>query len=246
LPAGYFATVDATALDCDDDNPGLLRLLSYVGRDRDADTYVVAEAGVVCAGATLPGGYFATVDATALDCDDASAAVWRTASVFIDADLDNVGSGAGDSRCIGTSVPLGSSLVGGDCDDTNATLMASLPYSARDEDGDARQRVESGSLCVGSALPSGYFATLGADVDCDDRDPAKWRVVALYQDIDGDGVGSGPYQLQCIGSYAGPGLSLRGYDPLDSTTDPDSLRVSDFDLGIRIFVDPTPEEEEIL
>jgi hypothetical protein len=93
-------------------------------------------------------------------------------------------------------------------------------------------------------LPARHFPALSADLDCDDRDGSKWRIVALYRDIDGDGVGSGPYQLQCIGGQPSAGLSLRGYDPLDLLNDPDSPLVADFDVGQHIFVDPTLEEDD--
>jgi hypothetical protein len=234
----------AASLDCDDNDSSRSRALAYAARDRDGDAYVVAESGSLCAGATLPLGYFVAVDTAVLDCDDANVGIWRTATLFVDADGDGVGTGAGQDQCIGAAATAGTAFATGDCNDTNAALWAALRYEARDEDGDGRQRAEAAVLCTAGTLPARHFPALSADLDCDDRDGSKWRIVALYRDIDGDGVGSGPYQLQCIGGQPAAGLSLRGYDPLDVLNDPDSPLVADFDVGQHIFVDPTGEEDD--
>ena len=72
-------------------------------------------------------------------------------------------------------------------------------------------------------------------------------MVAIYSDVDGDGVGSGPIQSSCTGSGPPPpGWSFLGFDPLDTLADPDSALVSDFDLDIqRLLVDSDGEDDYI-
>jgi hypothetical protein len=230
------------SLDCDDGNAALSHLLPFAARDRDGDAYMVAESGSVCAGTALPAGYFAALDPAKVDCDDASATAWRTVTLYQDADSDGLGTGNGQDRCIGANAPAATSFTAGDCNDNDAAIWAPLPFGARDEDGDGKQRTESGTLCTAGTLPLGYFHAISADLDCDDHDASKWRVVALYRDIDGDGVGGGRYELHCIGNQMPIGYSMRGYDPLDTLNDPDSAHVSDFDLR-QIYVDPSHSDD---
>ncbi len=63
------------------------------------------------------------------------------------------------------------------------------------------------------------LATGCGPIDCDPADPAKWRRVKLYVDLDGDGHASGTVTL-CIGNQPPPGhseaiLPIGDCDPLD-------------------------------
>jgi hypothetical protein len=235
----------AVPLDCDDNDAARSTTLAFAARDQDADGYVLAESGSLCTAGVLPQGYLAERGTAEPDCDDTSAAVWRVTTVYRDADGDGVGDGAPLSRCIGAQPGSQTSFTAGDCSDDDATLFASLAYVARDDDFDGRIRSEAGTLCTTGALPASYLAAVppGAAPDCNDFDATLWRIVALYHDGDGDGVGSGHFEPSCIGTGALVGMSLLGYDPLDLPNDSDSTAVSDFDLPYP-FVDSADDDDE--
>ena len=175
--------------------------------------------------------------ASSSDCDDRNTAVWRTIGVFRDADLDGFGTGDALTRCIGGATPTGFAMASGDCADDDPLKFATLYYAATDRDFDTHLVASSGSICAGAALPRGYLAavpsSLPADalVECDDADFAIWRMVALYDDVDGDGTGSGSFTVRCIGQHAPAGFSLLGYDPVDSVNDQNSALVSELSLS---------------
>ena len=176
---------------------------------------------------------------TAADCDDANAAVWRRVDVFADLDGDGVGAGAPIVTCIGNAAPMGASFASGDGADNEAARSQSVSYVARDGDDDGYVLIGSGSLCTSGALPPGYLGAIGsAKTDCDDRNHTLWRVVALYEDKDGDAVGSGRFEATCIGDVVPPGFSILGYDPVDIAGDPQSAPVSDFDLDVSVLTVP--------
>ena len=105
--------------------------------------------------------------------------------------------------------------VGGDCAPDDGARWRIAPYAGVDRDGDGFTAKEPGELCIGEGLPEPYRATLRGN-DCDDADPARWRWVVVYRDLDGDGVGAGPRSIPCLGSELPPGASLAGYDEDDS------------------------------
>jgi hypothetical protein len=80
--------------------------------------------------------------------------------------------------------------------------------------------------------------------DCDDADPMRWRLVSVYRDRDGDGVGSGSRESQCLGLAPAAGFSLKGYDPNDVAADPAAALVSDFDLPPALRATPDDSDDE--
>jgi hypothetical protein len=248
LPATSTIDLDrdgvAVPFDCNDNDAVRSTTLSFQARDQDADGYVLAEAGSLCTGGSLPEGYLATAGSAAVDCDDTSAAVWRVVPVYVDADGDSVGAGSPLNRCIGAQPSPGISFAASDCAYDDAAVYASLAYGARDDDFDGHMRSEIGTICTAGTLPAGYAEAVpaGTAPDCDDGDATHWRVVALYQDGDGDGVGRGTFELSCIGTSAPTGMSLLGYDPLDFPNDPNSFAVSDFDLSYP-FIDSADDDD---
>ena len=98
------------------------------------------------------------------------------------------------------------------------------------------------ATCTGAALPAGLIATLPEpkDLDCDDANAARWRIMAFYRDADGDDVGAGPASRTCIGQVPPDGYALTGYDPLDDPDDPLATTISTFDLDSALL---TPSQE---
>jgi len=201
--------------------------------DADSDLVGSGSGESRCVGALPPvGTAFVTGDCAASDT-----AAWRAVTVYDDQDSDQFGTGVGTTRCVGVVAPAGTAFATGDCAENDRDRFANLSYEARDGDGDGFAVMSRGSICGGASLPRGYSAAIGTDpVDCDDGDYSAWRMVAVYEDVDGDGVGSGRLSVRCIGSRAPAGLSMLGYDPLDVLGDPDSLRISDFDSEIRSYL----------
>jgi len=120
-----------------------------------------------------------------------------------------------------------------DCDDRDAAVYQQLPYQSSDADADGFTQNQPGLVCSGAALPVGYSAepASGWD-DCDDQNPATWRMVVVYEDIDGDGVGSPPGVLDCIGMEPPASFSLLGYDPVDNLSDPNSASLNEAELPL--------------
>jgi MYXO-CTERM domain-containing protein len=146
--------------------------------DADGDGFGTGDATTLCDGegvAAEPG-----------DCDDADDAVFPGADehcdgrdedcdgltdetpvdpvpLFVDADEDGFGVGeTGDSGC-----PLdGYAAVGGDCDDTDATihpLASEVPYDGTDNDCDGTEVASwvGASTCSHGPGPSGWWALVG-------------------------------------------------------------------------------------
>lgn len=183
--------------------------------------------------------------AAEVDCDDTDATASRTALVYEDLDSDGLGTGNGLSRCVGAVAPDGFSFAAGDCADNDAAVFTLRPYVATDRDSDGFIVMGSGSVCSGASLRAGYLpAIAGTATDCDDLDFSKWRMAAVYPDADGDGVGSGAFDVRCIGTNAAVGFSLLGYDPLDTLSDPSSAQVSDLELDVlNIVVDSDGDDD---
>ena len=110
-------------------------------------------------------------------------------------------SGAGDG-----SPPLAKDTDGDsvpdarDCAPADPTRWQLLAYQSRDSDADGHRADATGEVCSGATLPPAYAASTVAagDADCDDANPAAWRLMMLYADADGDGVGAGAGQISCV------------------------------------------------
>lgn len=230
LPAGHAPS----AGDCAPTNSAAWMMRAYEYRDADGDGAAVPSSGQVCSGAALPPGYLLQPPARPNDCDDRNPQVFETLMVFRDGDGDGFGAGTSRYTCTNGTAPPGTSIFGSDCDDTSASRWMSLFYVAIDRDGDGATVPESGTRCTAGFLtPPYYAAAIGHD--CDDDDPQVTRLVALYPDADGDGVGTSPRQLQCLGAAIPAGLSARGYDEDDA--DPRVIETEDFEEELAVVLD---------
>ena len=210
LPAG----IVATGGDCAQDDAALFTQRPYTHRDADADGYTIAATGEVCSGAALPVGYATAGDGS--DCDDADAARFARLTGFADADGDGFGAGAGAPFCTGGSLPAGFAADASDCAASDPDRWRVLSYAHVDRDGDGYTSPETGALCSGAdPLPS-ELRTVARGNDCDDADPASYRWVVSYPDADGDGVGTSPRVVTCLGATLASGQALAGYDVDDA------------------------------
>lgn len=149
----------------------------------------------------------------------------------------------GGQICAGASLPanrFAAAVPAGeaDCDDANPDVWILRDYQGVDADGDGYAISAAGAKCSGSALPAGFLlaAPVLARTDCDDHDPAHWNWHAVYRDADGDGVGAGAASYACLGNGNPPaGLSLRGYDPVDTPGDPGAATVSELALSSHLL-----------
>jgi hypothetical protein len=150
------------------------------------------------------------------DCNDNNNQVWRSATLFIDADGDGYDNGT-QVVCYGATVPSGYRLttLGSDCNDNNNQVWRTATlYIDADSDG-----YDNGTqtVCYGASIPSGYSeTTLGSD--CDDSNPAINPTTVWYLDADGDGYYVGSGITQC----ASPGMGYR-YEGLIAGNDCDDL-----------------------
>jgi hypothetical protein len=141
--------------------------------DADKDGYG-SSTSVMLPSRNAPGGY--SVNNT--DCNDTDAGVHEPKQYYVDTDLDGFGSSSTTLLC--TSVaPSGYSLNNSDCNDADSTINAPIKYYV-DTDGDGFGSNTEVMLCSLTA-PSGYSTN---NNDCDDSN-------ILYQDKDGDGLGTG-------------------------------------------------------
>lgn len=109
------------------------------------------------------------------DCDDEDPTVDGTQFE----DLDGDGLGGAAAPCPGPGVERA-----GDCDDTDATVLAPTDWYP-DADGDGIRSIAPTSAC--DAPGAGWGPT--PDEDCDDADATVGIPTQLYTDADGDGYG---------------------------------------------------------
>ncbi|WP_223747149.1 hypothetical protein [Myxococcus sp. XM-1-1-1] len=226
-PSGYATTGE----DCADDDAARWQWLSYAYRDVDGDRYTVAAPGQLCAGEALPAGYLNL--SVGPDCDDMNAAVHKTLRTWPDLDGDGVGAGVEEDQCTNGQTPANRSLLGSDCADDDSSRWMSHSYRHVDRDGDGFTTPESGTRCAAATLPAPYFLQATGN-DCDDANTALIRWAVLYPDNDGDGVGTEPRRILCIGTTVPPGMSIFGDDPNDhdpsTMTDPEHEALETFIL----------------
>ena len=152
---------------------------TFVHEDLDGDGFGTNLGQFIACGAPIPAGFAAVAG----DCNDADPNVnpgaaelcdgvdnncsggideGATVPVFADLDGDGFGTGAPSFIDCGGSIPVGLSEVGGDCNDSNASIF-----------------------------PGATETCDGVDEDCDGAvDEGALRTV--YEDLDGDGFGGGP------------------------------------------------------
>jgi hypothetical protein len=101
----------------------------------------------------------------------------------------------------------------GDCAPDDAARWRRVSNLFRDADGDGyRASALLVNACAGAEdVPAGHTRE-PSPLDCDDQDPAIWRLATLYPDQDRDGHGAGAEAEQCIGAAAPDGMSEIGGD----------------------------------
>ena len=232
LPSGYFATAPVgRPLDCDDADPGVSVALT-VFVDADLDGVGVAPAQLACTNGTAPLGF----SLTSSDCDDANRDIWASLLYLaVDFDGDGFTTPSMGTRCTAGSLapPYYAAPVGNDCNDADAAHWAWLSYVAIDTDGDGATTPASGQRCTDGVLPAPYRATASGN-DCDDGNATLTHFAVLYPDLDGDGVGSSPRQVRCLGETTPAGLVSGGYDEDD--TNPAVIETEEFDELIDLIV----------
>lgn len=213
LPNSFKLSIDDnTQVDCNDNNPDIFQVLeyNYVDKDRDGVLLALNQSMSICSGSLLKEGlYLATNGLPIGDCDDnpeTGLLVYREASLYQDNDQDGIGTGSSQSTCIGENVPPRFSELSGDCNDFNPELFKTLSYRYEDKDLDGHliDLKSTHNICSGHTLPPQFLNTLtGKSLgDCNDdpRDGARvYKTDLLFEDKDGDGVGSEVSSYQCIG-----------------------------------------------
>ncbi|MBI5621332.1 putative metal-binding motif-containing protein [Candidatus Falkowbacteria bacterium] len=80
-------------------------------------------------------------------------------------------------------------------------------------DDDASDDDDGGESVCPDSDGDGFTATDCGGTDCDDSDPAVWRITRLYNDNDLDGFGALPLDEVCVGDVDAPlGTSFQGND----------------------------------
>jgi hypothetical protein len=208
LPLNYAATGG----DCAPADPAAWQNLAYGFRDVDGDGAVVPQAGTVCSGAALPPTYLTSAPAgQAFDCNDSDAAVSIPLTIFVDADHDGFGTGAGQLACTNGAPPAGFATSGTDCDDGDPAVWMSLAYTAVDFDFDGVTVPAVGTRCTAGTLLPPYFATPHGN-DCDDANPNVSIALTVFADVDRDGFGAGSAQQACTNGTPPAGFATNGTD----------------------------------
>ncbi|WP_164015851.1 hypothetical protein [Pyxidicoccus trucidator] len=208
-PQGY-SHVDT---DCAATDATAWQTLAFSHRDVDGDGFTVSQAGTLCSGAALPSDY--KTSANGDDCNDAVPTEHTRLQAWADMDADGVGSGEATTLCTDGTVRAPWSATGTDCEPEDGTRWTTRSYFHVDRDTDGHTTPERGTVCTGSTLLAPYF-TQAAGNDCDDTQATLFRWAVLYPDADGDGVGTAPRAVSCLGQDVPTGLSFKGYDVNDA------------------------------
>lgn len=166
------AELDRSHVDCDDTQASVSYAIGggcYLDNDSDGktsgtaytcfnssscSTATIADKG---AGTSLTSpysnvGHFLS-SAVGSDCDDATAGVWSSQTIYADSDGDGYGSGTGTTQCVGAAPPVGYSFNNTDCDPASATR-----YTTRtcyfDNDNDGAYDTNGTSTCAGASCSS--------------------------------------------------------------------------------------------
>ena len=115
--------------------------------------------------------------------------------------------------CTDGTLPSGYVSTSTDCAEEDGTRWQLFSQAHRDADGDTHTTPVS-QVCSGAELLPPFFPVASGN-DCDDTDPMRFRARVLYPDADGDGVGTSPRVMPCLGSGLPAGHSIFGFDPDD-------------------------------
>ena len=167
------------------------------------------------------------------DCLEEDSSKWQFVNLFIDFDIDGATSGLEPGVCIGWEAPLGYKKIASetpDCDDHNAEFQF-FGEGFLDADGDLFTEAIPRVMCRGEdVLPAGYFAQASSRPDCDDNNFDLNILRPLFEDSDGDRVGSGEQVELCVL----PGIAPEGYSLENTDTAPDDPTAW---RAVDVFVD---------
>lgn len=203
----------------------------------DADGDGFGDAANTLLSCTLPAGY----SANNTDCDDSNAQINPNTIWFIDGDQD--GFGNPNNTITSCLTPPGAVLNGDDCDDTNNQLnLVAMYYVDADSDGfgDEATGVETcaqpaNTVTVGGdcddlnnqIYPGAVEICDNEDNNCDGNTDEGLSTYTLFEDLDGDGIGSAVSVTYCDSIVAGYSLVTGDCNDNDSTIYPGATEVID-------------------
>jgi hypothetical protein len=106
-----------------------------------------------------------------------------------------------------------------DCAPSDASAWRTVSFHSRDADNDGMRVDTAGQMCVGIALPAGYFAetTPSGSVDCDDADATRWAMLPYAsRDADGDTYRVNEAGSMCVGAALPAGYSTDAISPTEA------------------------------
>jgi hypothetical protein len=186
--------------------------------------------------------------ADASDCAASNAQAWQMLPyAAVDNDGDSFRVNSAGQVCAGTSLPANRfttavAAADVDCNDADGNAWRLTPYVSRDVDGDGYRDVAPGDHCDAGTLPANYYtSTVGTpETDCNDALATAWHWRAAYVDADGDGIGAGPVQFQCLGNSYAAGFAAGGYDSDDAAGG-----VAELPIDGRLLSIPTGDDNSI-
>jgi ELWxxDGT repeat protein len=128
-------------------------------------------------------------------CPGEDDALQVTRYKLTDADQDSYADGSQSATVCPSNTEYTLTLpqvIYSDCNSSDATQWQMLAYSHRDTDGDGHSIASSGSICSGSALPSGYLNSTLGTTDCDDTN-GSYHTVATYYSYVADAITADRY-----------------------------------------------------
>lgn len=232
IPPGFVAHYDVLGIDCDDTNREIFKM-EPCWVDNDGDNKPKNHNAIwKCSGVKAPKGFMFVTPAPKpeTDCNDNDPLIWELKEVYADKDGD--GHAASDKLfevCLGNLAGSGYVLKGSeigltDCNDSDPTKYKRIS-AGYDGDGDGWITGSSNWICWGDGpLEPGMIPgeNIKGRNDCDDTNPAIWRIEKIGIDSDGDGwiVGSG--FNECIGLKAPAGYTYN-FSGINDCDDSDPL-----------------------